>query len=426
MAITISIFLYLILFQGIKLNMINLSILSSVDEIFVFLFGFIFIFNIIKNKEILKEQLYLVLIVSLFSIVGLLSFFINSTGSLLDLLMSNILAIKFFLVIIAFFTFNFKFDIKSVIVKVIFNVEKIAIILGSVNFIFPMFYLKFFTFAERYTRFGLESITSCFNHPSTFGWFMLVCAIIHFTRYKYEDSKRDKIYAIVDIIFALCSFRTKIIIGVIVLFIVFEFIIQRNDIRKYLKAIALGTVIVVGIFITFRGVLENTYKLYFTSTQGTTARGALNDTGVKIMKDYFPLGVGFGKYGTWYASKNYSEYYSKYGISNIYGLKKGESKYATDTFWPAIMGETGAVGLVIYVLILGYIIKMLLSYNKIKQIKSNDKVFLASAILMLTLLIIESFGEASFNFSPKNIIAGLFIGISLNDYSKYKNGGIKQ
>lgn len=341
MCIIFSSFMYLIIFQGIKLNGIKLSMLSYIDEVFVLFIGILCIYNVVKSKKINKKMAILCILMIAFWLIGIMSAILKSNTTFYALIMSSLLVLKFWIVIISFSTIEFKFDLRKAFIRILFFVEKIAIIIGFFNFFFPSLYLKYFTFAERYTRFGFESISSCFNHPSTFGWFMMVCSFMHFTMYKYENINKQKYYAIISVIFALLSLRTKIIIGVILSFIIFEFIIERKSIMKYIKSIILVSFIVITIIFTFRNVLENTYSLYFKSEQGTTARSALTETGYKIMNDYFPFGVGFGKFGTWYASENYSEYYYIYKINNIYGLQKSDSRYATDTFWPAIMGETG-------------------------------------------------------------------------------------
>lgn len=67
-----------------------------------------------------------------------------------------------------------------------------------------------------------------------------------------------------------------------------------------------------------------------------------------------------------------------------------------------------------------YIVKLLLKYNKYNDLEPKDKEFLVCSVLIIALLIVESFGEASFNFSPKNIIAGIFVGVTIKNLGKCK------
>lgn len=138
------------------------------------------------------------------------------------------------------------------------------------------------------------------------------------------------------------------------------------------------------------------------------------------MKDYFPLGVGFGKYASWYARIYYSEYYYKYNMDRVYGLEPSNPVFATDTFWPTVFGETGFLGSTIYILLLVYIYSLLL-----RTIKNNydyiSNIYSLFALLAFIQTICESMGEASFNSPPQNIFVALIIGIALSSsYSKEK------
>ena len=130
------------------------------------------------------------------------------------------------------------------------------------------------------------------------------------------------------------------------------------------------------------------------------------------MKDYFPFGVGFGYYGSWYSQKYYSVYYKKYNMDNVWGLSEDFPSYISDTYWPSILGETGIIGVLILIYIIIIIIKKLKKLYK----KSNgfNKTFLNFTILILFQTIIESFGEQSFNSVPEYILVSFFAGISLN------------
>lgn len=154
--------------------------------------------------------------------------------------------------------------------------------------------------------------------------------------------------------------------------------------------------------------LKNTYSLYFTADHGVSARQALSQNGIRIAKDYFPTGVGFGKYATWYSAKNYSEYYYQFNMNKIYGLSPDFSSYITDVFWPAILGETGIFGFGIYLYMLWRLLKILVEiFNRGRK----NSTFVAIAIIALIQTIFESFGEPSFNSSPQNLILGIIIGL---------------
>jgi hypothetical protein len=71
------------------------------------------------------------------------------------------------------------------------------------------------------------------------------------------------------------------------------------------------------------------------------ARTALYATSGAIAVDHFPLGTGFGSFGSYASRVYYSDIYVEYGLSNLYGLSASASFFITDTFWPMVIGEGG-------------------------------------------------------------------------------------
>ena len=74
-------------------------------------------------------------------------------------------------------------------------------------------------------------------------------------------------------------------------------------------------------------------------------RSALYRTSLLIGRDYFPLGAGFGRFGSTVTKTEYSPVYYDYGLDAIRGLRPDDPAAASDTFWPRILGETGVFGL---------------------------------------------------------------------------------
>ena len=81
------------------------------------------------------------------------------------------------------------------------------------------------------------------------------------------------------------------------------------------------------------------------------ARTYMYITSLKVFEDYFPLGPGFGTFGTDSAAKFYSPLNYHYGLNSIYGLNpdddiKGTSFYS-DTFYP-LLSQFGVIGVVLF------------------------------------------------------------------------------
>lgn len=407
-----KIFIYLLimfyLFQDSISKMIKNSIVDNLDEMLVVILFLWAMYNIFKKKKISKTTFTIMIFTCLFSIIGIISCFVNSEFIISRVFVSNFLAIKFFILIISVSSLDFSESDKKIIINAIEFCCKLVMLVAIFNFIAPNIYSKVCPFAIVTYRFGLVSVTSLFYHTGRYGWFMLFMALLYYSKYKLSNDKKDKHWMILCILFSILSLRTKVIMSLIVI-IVYECIINKKiNIKKVLTSVAA----LACIAFIFRNVISNTYKLYFTDEEGTSARQALFDNGVKIMKDYFPIGVGFGQYGSWYARVYYSSYYYKYNMTKVYGLSPDGAFFGTDSFWSSIFGETGASGTLIYIALLIYI------FRKLQLKKSQNEqcgVFILWAILAFLQTICESMGEPSFNSPPQNLFVALIIGIAFSN-----------
>lgn len=408
------ILLFILLFQDSIVMYFKLNFLNYLDEIIVLVLLFFSFISLLKNKKISIFQLSLLILILLFFSFGFFSCYKNSEFIINNVLKAGFLSIKFFLLIFSFLNLDINQNIKYYFVHSLELIAKIVLFVGIFNFIFPNIYLKIFSFAIPMRRFGLLSITSLFYHPGKFGWFMLFISLLYYSKYSIEKKESDKIWMIIYGISSLLSYRTKVIIGMFVIFLLVNIFNKKISLKSWILVLC-GSLF---IFTIFGNIILNTYNLYFSSDGSESARQVLIVNGVKLLKYYFPLGVGFGKYGSWFAKINYSEYYYFLGMNNIYGLSPEMSSYATDTFWPSIMGETGILGFLVFLAIIFLIIKKL----KEKIITDNYYVltFKTWAFLALIQSLCESFGEPSFNSSPQNIMLAVVIGISINSLSEVK------
>ena len=90
-----------------------------------------------------------------------------------------------------------------------------------------------------------------------------------------------------------------------------------EKIRKKIKVAYIIPICVVAVAICW-----NQLVFYFTSD--TQARSVLLRFGIMTMVTYFPLGAGFGTFGSDVAATQYSPLYKKYGFNSIYGMRQGK------------------------------------------------------------------------------------------------------
>ena len=408
----LSLVMLFIILQDNLIEFTGMNFLSYLDEIIIIFIIGIGIYKVFKNKKISRFSLLILILIFIFSFVGLFSGIINSKFNIKDGIMSCFLTIKFWLLLITILNMDIKEKEKNIIFQSVFFVEKIVILFAIFNILFLNSYKRIFPNSFITYRFHIVSVCSLFNHPGKYGWFMLFCAIARFSKYveNKKNIKNLKI-SIIDCLFAILSMRTKVILGVFLCLTVYLIFIDSKNYKKIFKNIIISCLCCLIIVGFFSEVLRNTYITYYTDKSAPSVRQELKKASFKIAKEYSPLGVGFGKFGSWYASLNYSEYYFKYGLNKMYGITPENTSYAQDTFWPSILGETGYVGLLLYFIMIYLVFSRLKKYAKLKTINKDIYLF---AFLALIQSLVESFGGASFSGPPQYFFLAIIIGSALS------------
>ena len=139
------------------------------------------------------------------------------------------------------------------------------------------------------------------------------------------------------------------------------------------------------------------------------ARGALYIGAVEIASDRLPLGVGLGRYASWMSRIEYSPVYEEYGLDEIRGLGPDNPLYATDTFWPQILGEFGVIGFAAYLAFLGTI-----GYRLWRESGRPEggslRVLRLGAGMVFVQALVESAANAMFHSPPRVYLLFLVVG----------------
>lgn len=406
--IMIYILVGILLFQDSIINILQVNAFNYIDEVFILI---TFFYGLFHMKKIPKYTLILISLVLLFWFTGFFSALINSQVAFVQLIPGSFLMIKFFLLVISVSVISPKEKIIKVSKEAIYFWGWVSAFAGIINVISISFWQSVIPYAIEYKRLGINSAQGLFVHSNQYGWFMLFVAILYFSDYYYDRDKSKIKNVIIMAFFAVLSMKVKVITAIPVLIFFVLFVLEKKISMKKLLLILLGSTAILGIF---GELISDTFIQYFTNTgSDVSARYALLNGGLRILRDFFPLGVGFSKFGSYYASVYYSEYYHQYGLSNVWGLRKNETFFGTDTFWPAIFGETGFLGTAVYIIILILIFKILLYGLKTKtnDIEASKKLFFACLVLIQAL--VESTGEPIFNSAPQNIFIGLAVGTGI-------------
>ncbi|AWH51208.1 hypothetical protein C1925_19570 [Stenotrophomonas sp. SAU14A_NAIMI4_5] len=113
----------------------------------------------------------------------------------------------------------------------------------------------------------------------------------------------------------------------------------------------LGLIVAVWNFTPVGAAVSGQLSYYLGQGSEEMARTALTTTSVKIANDSFPLGSGAGTFASAPSYKlGYSDVYRVYGLDRVYGISQETGNFITDVFWPKILGQSGYIGLIAYLI----------------------------------------------------------------------------
>lgn len=344
------------------------------------------------KKRYLKIYMYWVLIVS----IGLLSTFCYQIQENTVVILKDILAVSKFFIVYVYASEYIKVKNPKSVLKKTQNFSKIYLII-----------LFCFALINQIMNIGMDSgyrgIVKTYMFLYTHTTFMAASVIIVSTVLIAGGLKKNKFYVIIAMVILASSMRIKALIYIVsVLFLIL--IVRGNVVTKFHSVWTKKTkrkIGIAGITISIVAYFLAKDKIADYMAWGlVAARPALYIVGFRILKDYFPMGSGFGTFASSLSGEYYSPLYSKYGIQNTSGLMKAEGyPYMADTYWPYVYAQFGAFGMLFYILGLYEIVKDVIRYSK----KNMDGMIAVVALLIY--LIGSSFVEAMFTNSPIVLIA---------------------
>lgn len=252
--------------------------------------------------------------------------------------------------------------------NLIYRHYKFSLIIIIVGVVYQLLFLKHST---EYLA-SMPKLKSFFNPYSLYGIVVSFMAAVYF--YLLGVGKVSRKSAVVILLLILFSFRLK---AVAVAFLLYIFLFARGAVfnRRTIAAFLVSAVIFTVVASnTEIGAFMNqkfTDTFLSTSDEYETARSMLSLKSIQVAKEHFPFGSGYGTFGTHFSGVNYSPLYDMYNLSSIWGLTREEHSFINDTQWPAILGETGFLGLVLYVWLFYMMYKMVIVNKKIYLLKNQ-------------------------------------------------------
>lgn len=282
--------------------------------------------------------------------------------------------------------------------------------------IFALFLVdRVFPIWEGEVRYGIRSAYLFYSHPTYLAGAMVFLLSLMAACYE----KKNVAFMLMDLVLIAFSLRSKAIASAMVFCAIWVFLVFWKQRVKvwHLAVLAVGGVVVALPQIRF----------YFIELADFSARSILLLTSLQIMKDYFPIGTGFGTYASAEAAKHYSPVYEKYGFMDRWELRNPADTantqrlmekyniireelrggpYFNDTFWPIIFGQTGVLGAVSYC---GVLMSLAVKCWKLR----NGCVYHFAVVMYIWFhLLISSTAEPAFN-NATGVPFALVLGIIL-------------
>ncbi len=404
------ILLYLFVLQNFLQDIF--PVFKYYDEAFSLIAIPLSLYYLFKNKgKIFINKDFTKLFLSLFILlmVGFIGNCLYKYQPLNVVLSDALLVIKFFL---AYYVSRKLFNETLIInygKSIGFNIKLII----SVLFILTIFNYIMNIWPSTY-RFGIMANQLFFNHPTVLA---STCVFLLASLFLVRENKKNTIiFSIMCLSILLTTLRMKAIGAAFIIIIAISYILIKKTKLNLFKLAILG---IIGIIVAFDQI-----NYYYIETDNS-ARSELTKKSIEIAKDYFPIGTGFGTYGSYMSAQNYSKVYYLYNLQNVHGLEPERTSFISDTFWPMVLGQFGVIGFVCY------LIAILNIYEKIqKEFDENNLYFYVSKIICLGYLIISSTSESAF-VHPLAIPLALLIGIKVKESNdnwnkEYDNKEMKQ
>ncbi len=354
-----------------------IALFDYVDELYA-IFGIIpLVYKGLCGKHIIRKgKIVYIVLFSTFVLACFLGNIIYKYQPINIVLSDFFTNLKFFGAIITslvlFSNVNYELDKRRVL--------KIVRLFSSILFILLLIDIPFHIFRDDGYRYGFRSEQLIYVLPTYLAGaavFILGLLLIYFEKENYK-------YMIMTLVVLSSTLRSKAMAAALV-YLVILYIVEIR--KKKFEPWHIVAIVLIGIIVAWSQI-----QFYYVELSDASARSLLTLTSLKVLKDYFPIGTGFGTYASHSAAVSYSPVYFEYGLNNFWELSNANPRgYFDDTFWPIIIGQSGVIGTVAYVWLL---VKIFFTNINVKKYSNH---LYATVLFIFAYLIISSTSEPAFN-----------------------------
>lgn len=396
-SLIISLILLGLFFQNTLQEIIPLF--QYLDEVLAIACIFLFLFDSINYKKIKKIDLLIMVLMTLTVIVGIFGGIVSELTPTLFWQFVDILSIFKFSFVILYLNNKNSIFTSKIDKKVIFKI--VVPVLRTYLLILLFFCIEniFRDIGMNYGyRFGLRSFSFIYGTPGLIINQMTYSLII-FTIARIRQNKGnigwEQIVTLI-IILSTLRFRGFVLAFIYIVLFIFKHRTNKRKRRSYVLPLIVSTVIAIILG-------KSQFSMYFLESNTPRQRFVLG--ALQLAKEYFPLGSGFGTFGSSVAADNYSLVYYQLGFNHYYGMSYQQPLFLNDNYFPMILGQLGYLGTCLFIIFLFLVIKeFLVGYM-------HSKFLLLS--IFVTVDILFSSIQSSY-LAHYSVVALLFIFMSLS------------
>jgi hypothetical protein len=370
-------------------------VISYLDEIVALLALFYLLYCWVSKRKLNRLDKKMLICISLINLIGTVSSIAYRNNTAFPTVEDAFNCNKFIIIYLSTILYAEKTrNSGQIIIKLNRPIRFITVILTILTL---TNYLTHF-FPTHGARYGLDVQKLFFAHPNDFAYVGLVCIIILLYNQK---SKNNFPYMIMCSIMVLTTMRIRMVAMIVVIWAAYYYFIALKLKSKVLISVIVAVIVLL--------VGYDQIATYYGNSLET--RSIVTVQSFSLANQCFPLGLGFGTYGTNMARQYYSPVYRSLGFNAIWGLNAENDTFLTDQFWPAVIGQFGWIGLVLF------IIFILALFRRISRMQRTDIYLYTTAIILFVYEIFTSLGETAY-YNPLAVLIFFLLGLCIADSEK--------
>lgn len=260
-------------------------------------------------------------------------------------------------------------------------------------------------------RLGFISAGGIFQNLAELNTFMVIAFTALLGMAWQDKAARRMPQLVLVVLAALSTLRLKSIMAIPAAAVALG--VANRRVRPRLVLVTVVGAVAVGALITithrdFVGEVVNDQVGTYTS-ETPQPRQLLATVSTEIARDKFPLGAGFGRFGSGPSVEKgtYSPVYRQYRLRKYYGLGPNDpTGFALDASWPGLLGEVGIVGTLAFGATIVVLALLLFGRSRGDGVQAG---FAAIGFGVIVVIVIESIGGAALFQSFIMLTAALFI-----------------